>query len=300
MTPTPDAMADQLRQLGTGFNLPKVQALYAPLLATQPRDGVRYRADVSYGPHERHRLDIYAPAAAGPHPVLVWWHGGGFIRGDKAQRANIGWWGARQGFVTVLPSYRLAPETRWPGGPEDVVSVWSWLRARAAEHGGDARCTVMAGESAGAAHVAAAALMRRFQPSDWQIAGAALFSGPYNPLLEGLARQQLGISTPDPRNEAYFGTDQHQWSAASIARNIDAAPLPLWISYAERDLLQMQVQAGELFARLVTDHGFTPELRMIREHNHFSGGFSFGTEDTSVSDPLADFVRRCAALVPLR
>lgn len=290
------ALADRLRQLGNGFNLPEVQALYAPLLAAQPREGVVVEADLAYGPQERHRADVYRPAqAADGAPVLVWLHGGGFIRGDKSARANVGWWGARQGLVVVLPNYRLAPDSRWPSGPEDVARLWSWLQDEAVRHGGDPRRIVLAGESAGAAHVAAAVLMRRFQPVGFAPAGAALMSGPYHARLEGLARAAFGIATPDPRNEAYFGPDRSTWGEASVVEHIDAAPLPLWISYAERDLVQMQVQAGELYARLVTRHGFEPELRVIHEHNHFSGGFSFGTADASVSAPLAAFVRRCTA-----
>lgn len=288
-----DDIAARLRELGTGFNLPQVQALYAPLLADQPRDGVALQADLAYGAHPRHRLDVYAPnPRAEGAPALVWLHGGGFIRGDKSQRANLGWWGARAGFVTVLPNYRLAPESQWPSGPEDVAAVWQWLQRELPRFGGDATRVVLAGESAGAAHVAAAVLIRRYQPAGWKPAAAALFSGPYNAQMEGLARQALGISTPDPRNDAYIGLEPAAWAEASIVEHIDAAPLPLWISYAERDLLQMQVQAGELFARLVTRHGFQPELRMVREHNHFSGGYSFGTADESVSAPLVDFVRR--------
>jgi hypothetical protein len=57
----------------------------------------------------------------------------------------------------------------------------------------------------------------------------------------------------------------------------------------------MQVQAGELFARLVSRHGFAPELHCWREHNHFSQGYSFGTSDTSVSGPIAAFVARHTA-----
>ncbi|MBJ7443882.1 MAG: carboxylesterase family protein, partial [Sphingobium sp.] len=42
------------------------------------------QGDIAYGPHERHRLDIYAPLdATGPAPVLVFVHGGGFLKGDK-------------------------------------------------------------------------------------------------------------------------------------------------------------------------------------------------------------------------
>ncbi|MEY2891339.1 MAG: hypothetical protein RJA98_1247 [Pseudomonadota bacterium] len=286
-------MADALRALGSGFNLPEVAALYAPLLAAQPREGVQLQADLAYGSHPRQRLDVYAPSAPGPHPVLVWFPGGGFIRGSRAQRANIGWWGARAGFVTVLADYRLAPECRWPSGPEDVVAVWQWLQFDAARWGGDAQRIVLAGESAGAAHVAAATLMRRFQPAAWQIAGAVLLSGPYNAQLEGLAPAALGISQPDPRNRAYFGPEPATWAEASIATHIDVARFPLWLGFAERDLLQMQVQAGELFARLVGEHGFAPTLCRLAEHNHFSGGFSVGTDDSSLSGPLQAFVAGC-------
>jgi acetyl esterase len=288
-------LALALRELGAGFNLPQTQAVYAPLLASQPREGVRLMADCRYGPHPRHTVDIYRPEHDGDHPVLVWLHGGGFIRGDKAQRANIGWWGAREGFVTLIPNYRLAPESPWPSGAEDVVALWRWLWSPDVAFTCKPERLVLAGESAGAAHVAAASLLRRFQPMDWRIAGAALFSGPYDAGLEGLAATQFGIATPDPRNEAYFGEERLAWRAASIVDHVDAAPFPLSIAFAERDLLQMQVQASTLFARLVKDLNFTPELRVLADHNHFSPGFSIGTEDTSVSDLLADFVRRACA-----
>jgi acetyl esterase len=285
MSGVPEDLAAQLRALGSGFNLPEVATLYAPLLARQAREGVRCTADQAYGTHERQRLDVYEPSVRGAHPVLVALHGGGFIRGDKAQRANLGFWGARAGLVTVLPNYRLAPESCWPSGPEDVVAVWLWLQANIRRFGGDPARIVLLGESAGAAHVAAASLCREFQPAGWEIAGAVLLSGPYDAKLESLARTQFGISTPDPRNDAYFGSDP-----ASIVERVDSAPFPLLIGFAERDLLQMQIQAGELFAHLVRRHGFSPALRCWREHNHFSQGFSFGTEDTSVSGPVAAFI----------
>jgi acetyl esterase len=293
--PIDESIASQLRALGPGATLPEVQALYTQAHAAQDRVGVSVSLDCVYGPHERHRVDIYAPSGtkASGRPLLVWLHGGGFIRGDKSARSHIGWWGARQGWCVALPNYRLAPESRWPCGPEDVVHLWCWLQAEAGRRGFDPRCIVLAGESAGAAHVAAAVLMRRFQPKGWAPAGAVLMSGPYHARLEGLARNTFGITTPDPRNDAYFGSDSGDLYAASIVEQVDADPLPLLISYAERDLLQMQVQAGELFARLVTQHGFEPELHVIREHNHFSGGFSIGTPDDSVSGLLAQFVQRC-------
>lgn len=291
----PPDIASRLRELGPGFNLPDVQALYQPLLDAQPRDGALLHADERYGPHPRQLLDVYLPTASShtPRAVVVVFHGGGFIRGDKGQRANAGWFFARHGYVTVLPNYRLAPESTWPSGPQDVRAVVDWLNTNAGRIGADARRIVLIGESAGAAHVAAATLMQRFGVNaDLGVRAVALVSGPYNARLEGLARAQFGITTPDPRNEAYFGPDTATWSSASTVDHIDAPPFPLFISYAELDLLQMQVQAGELFARPVSQHGYHPVLHVVQSHNHFSQTIAINTGDDSLSGPLLSFVAR--------
>jgi acetyl esterase len=292
----PESIATRLREIGTRLDLPAVQALYEHWLAKQTQADVRLHADQRYGTHARQVLDVYEPTAPlmNPRgrPILVIFHGGGFVRGDKSQRANMGWHFAGEDVLTVLPNYRLAPENQWPSGPQDVVATWRWLRDHARDFGGDPDRIVLMGESAGAAHVAAAMLMEEFQAqTDWCVAGGVLLSGPYNAALEAKARAQFGVGTPDPRNEAYFGSDLSTWGAASIVDHISAKPCPLLISYTERDPLQMQVQAGELFARLVSRHGFTPELMMLREHNHFSQAYSIGTGDTSVSSPVLKFLR---------
>ena len=292
-----EALALRLRNLGN--DLPAITALYQASVAEQDRSGVRCHIDLTYGEHARHRLDVYQPEQAAPEqgwPVLVFLHGGGFVRGNKEHRSNLGWYFAQQGFVTVLPNYRLAPESNWPSGPQDVVSVWRWVQEHGAAYGGDPARIVLMGESAGAAHVAAATLRAEFQPEDWHISAAVLMSGPYNVRLEGLARAQFGIATPDPRNEAYFGADKAKWDIASTVDHVSAEPFPLLISYTELDLIQMQVQAGELFAKLVSKHGYSPDLLVVPCHNHFSQGFSFGTEDHSVSEPVLRFLRRVSAV----
>lgn len=293
--PAPEVLA-QLRSWGAGASMPEVKAFYGERSAGQDRTGLECLTDQPYGPHPRQRMDVYLPQSADPHrPVLLFWHGGGFIRGDKSDRANLGWWGARQGFVTVLANYRLAPEVQWPSGAEDVVAAVLSVSKRSPLWGANPKAIVLAGESAGAAHVAAAALIRSFQPPDWHIAGAFLLSGPYDAQLERMARGPLGIPTPDPRNDAYFGAERSDWSTASILARVDAEPFPLVVATTERDLPQMQVQAGALFTRLVTQHGFVPDWLVVPEHNHFSAAAGLGTEDETLARPLADFVRCCAA-----
>lgn len=262
----------------------------------QDHTGLEVVRDQAYGAHPRQQMDIYFPQSPGSNrPVLLFLHGGGFIRGDKADRANVGWWGARQGFVTVLANYRLAPDVRWPAGAEDVVAACQQMRMLCSRFGADPQGIVLAGESAGAAHVAATVLIRAFQPHDWKIAGAFLLSGPYDARLEHMARDALGIPTPDPRNDAYFGTAQPDWAAVSVIERIDATPFPIVVGMTERDLPQMQVQAGALFSRLVTQHGFQPRFLVLPEHNHFSAAAALGTEDESLAKPLAEFVKSCAS-----
>ena len=289
-------MAQELEQIiraaGPVIDPPAAKALYAPLLGDAPRGGEVLR-DMSYGGDERHLLDLYLPLGAqGPAPVVIFLHGGGFIRGDKGDREQVGHYFSRHGVLAILPNYRLGPRHRWPAGAEDVSSVLAWTRQHVAAHGGDPAHIVLAGESAGAAHIAAATLMKRFHPAGGlRIAGAFLASGVYNAELELLARSQLGIATPDPRNEAYFGDDFSRYRAMSTVARIDAEPFPLAISYAELDPIQMQAQAGELFARLVTLHGFKPKIGVVRGHNHLTQVYSINSGDDALAGPMLDFVR---------
>jgi triacylglycerol lipase len=289
----PPDIERRIRERGAVLDMPFTRTIYDPLLSQQPRDGVLVAQDLAYGPDARHRLDVYRPEqAAAPAPIVIVFHGGGFIRGDKSERDNAGLLFARSGLLALIPNYRLGPANRWPAGAEDVVQAVHWAREHAAEHGGDVGRIWLLGESAGATHVASATLLRRFQPAGGlPVAGAVLISGVYNLELERRARRQFGIATPDPRNEAYFGSDFDRYPDMSIVDQIDAAPLPLLITYAELDLVQMQVQAGELFARLVTRHGFSPELQVIRGHNHLTQIFSLNTGDESLSAPVLQFLQ---------
>lgn len=291
-TGIPEDIAAQLRRRGPVIDVAGTKALYAPLLARQPRDGVRVETDLAYGDDARHRLDVYVPQAQAPHGVLVFLHGGGFLRGDKGERANVGHAFARDGYLVVLPNYRLAPSHRWPAGALDVAAVLRWVAEHAGTYDAGAVPVVVAGESAGAAHVAASRLLKQFAETAPAPAGMVLISGPYNPRLEGLARAQFGIATPDPRNEAYFGADPAAWDGMSTVDLVDVAPFPVLMSYAELDPPQMQVQAGELFARLVSRHGFRPALRVIRGHDHLSQLYSIGTGDDSLAGVLRAWLAR--------
>jgi acetyl esterase len=290
----------RIRAHGAVLDMPFTRSIYDPLLENQRRDGVEVTRDIAYGSDERHRLDLYRPQsqAASACPLMVFMPGGGFIRGDKADRENVGQYFARHGVAVAVANYRLAPTYRWPAGAQDLIDAYRWIVRNATQYGLDPSRIIVAGESAGAAHVATATLVRRFHPDEGlSVAGIVLISGVYNPVLEKLAREQFGVATPDPRNEAYFGSDFDRYEQMSTIDLIDAATVaPMLITFAELDLLQMQVQAGELFSKLVTKHGFKPQLRVIRGHNHLTQGFAVNTGDESLSAPILDFLRSCLSL----
>jgi len=100
----------------------------------------------------RGRLDLfYSPQAGpGPRPLLLQIHGGGWVLGDKRQQGlPLMHLLARRGWLCAAAGYRLAPGVRLPGQVEDLQHAIAWLRARAAEHGGDPRFLVLTGGSAG-------------------------------------------------------------------------------------------------------------------------------------------------------
>jgi len=97
------------------------------------------------------RADVYRPASPGPHPALLWLHGGALIFGSR--RTLRPWQAQRyrdEGYLVVAPDYRLAPETRLPDIVADVEAAWRWLHEEgAARFGVDERWTAVVGHSAG-------------------------------------------------------------------------------------------------------------------------------------------------------
>jgi acetyl esterase len=286
-------LAARIHALGPVLDMAATRALFESSNSEVVPAGMRVQRDVAYGADPLQRLDIYQPLASpgALAPVLIFLHGGGFIRGDKQERINAGIHFAKAGYLTLVPNYRLAPAHPWPAGAEDVGAVFQWARERAAQSGGNGRRIILMGESAGAAHAAAAIFIRSLQPAGGlRPAALVLISGPYDAGLEYASRRQFGVATPDPRNDAYYGPDPALHHARSIVDLIDVEPLPVLVTFAELDLLQMQVQAGQLYAQLVKRHGFAAQIAMIRDHNHLSQCFSLNTGDEALSAPISRFL----------
>lgn len=155
--------------------------------AIGPRDagGRLALKGAAFGAHPRQRLDVFVPAEpVADAPVLVFFYGGSWKSGKKEDYAFAAQALAAQGFVTVLPDYRLYPEVRFPGFLEDGAAAVAWARDHAAAYGGDPRRIVLAGHSAGAYNAVMLALdpryLRRAGVDPRVIRAVAGLSGPYD------------------------------------------------------------------------------------------------------------------------
>lgn len=107
---------------------------------------------------------IYTPAenSSGPFPVLVFFHGGGWVIGDLDSHDGLCRSLTNQaGCVTVSVDYGLAPEHKFPAAPEDCYAATQWVATNTAAFNGDAARIAIGGDSAGGNLTAVVAQMAR-------------------------------------------------------------------------------------------------------------------------------------------
>jgi len=117
-----------------------------------PEDIERFD-NIAYGDHpEWNQLDVYRPKSEEGKklPVIMIVHGGGWIYGDKEVYQYYAMSLAQRGFAVVNPSYRLAPEFKYPAQIEDICTVSRWIFDNAEKYGFDTNNFFAAGDSAGA------------------------------------------------------------------------------------------------------------------------------------------------------
>ena len=144
---------------------------------------VASRVNLGYGLEPRQKLDVYAPRMAVNRPVVIFWYGGSWQKGDKADYRFVGIELAKLGFVAVLPDYRLYPQVAFPLFDEDGARAIAWVEQHVREFGGDPQRIVLMGHSAGA-HTAAFlalnhAFVEKFAVNPANIVGLIGLSGPY-------------------------------------------------------------------------------------------------------------------------
>jgi acetyl esterase len=105
-------------------------------------------------------MRIYTPDGRGPFPVLVYFHGGGWVVGSvETVDASCRSLTNLAGCIVVSADYRLAPEHKFPAAADDAYAATRWVALQAASFHGDPTRIAVGGESAGANLAAVVALM---------------------------------------------------------------------------------------------------------------------------------------------
>lgn len=141
--------------------------------------GALAESGIAFGPHPRHRLDIYRPSeTSGRRPVVLFIYGGSWVNGRRQEYAFVGSALAALGYVTVIADYRLGPETVFPGFLDDGALALRWMQTEIAAHGGDGARIAVVGHSAGAYNAAMLALdRRRLRAAGVEPGGLRAFAG---------------------------------------------------------------------------------------------------------------------------
>jgi acetyl esterase/lipase len=276
--------------------------------------GIRKLSELRYVSGSRggaQTLDLYLPALPSPKvaqaataarpegaapakgvPLLLFFHGGAWISGDKDQYGLLGLSLATQGFAVAIPNYRLAGG----GGPahpaqvQDAAQAVAWLRQHAAEHGIARDRIVVGGHSAGA-YLAA---MLAFAPEFLKAAGEkpeALcgFIG-----LEGIYDlQELATRFPSYREDflvAAFGEPGPAWRRASPQYLAHGVQKPWLIIHSLQDEL-VDVDQSKRFQVALAASGVPVQYVVTPTGNHFGVVSQLALPLSPIAGQVSRFVR---------
>ena len=210
-------------------------------------------ATVAYGAGERRQLDVYTPRSsektgaehvrpANGWPLVVFFYGGSWNRGEREEYRFVGEALAARGIVTVIPDYRLYPEVRYPEFLKDNAAATAWALREAARLGADPKRVFVMGHSAGGYNAAMMAVDPRWLAAEGvkptQLAGWIGLAGAYD---------FLPIENPDVKPVFFHPNSPPEsqpirYVSASVPRTfLGAAPVDDLIN-PDRNTRQMSAQ----------------------------------------------------------
>ncbi|MCE9661087.1 MAG: alpha/beta hydrolase [Burkholderiales bacterium] len=215
----------------------------ASLNALTPGDTYRPTRDVAYGPLPRQRLDVYAPVSPAPAPgwpVVVFFYGGSWTSGERADYKFVGEALASRGVLVLVADYRLYPEVRYPAFLEDSALALAWGMEHARSLGGNPRRLFVMGHSAGGYNAAMLALDPRWLAATGhapaELAGWIGLAGAY---------EFLPLGPDSPARPVFFhpdypaGTQPIDYAAPHSLKAFLGVPLHDKVVSPERSTLAM-------------------------------------------------------------
>ena len=226
-------------------------------------DSHRLAEGEAYGPLPRHRYDLYRPKGAAPAegwPLVVFFYGGAWNRGERADYRFVGEALARRGVMAMVADYRLHPEVKYPDFLNDCARALAFGFGQAPRWGADAQRVFVMGHSAGAYNAAMLALDARWlaptgrRPAD--LAGWIGLAGPYDFLPIRTPEVQAVFHHPDvPRD-------------SQPIRHVVGASVPALLIVGEADRRVNPLRNSVGLAHALHDAGAPVRLRQYPRLTH--------------------------------
>ena len=246
----------------------------------------------AYGASSRQHLDVYVPRAmtermrpAQGWPLVVFFYGGSWKYGQRADYRFVGEALAARGIVAVIPDYRLYPEVRYPDFLKDNAAATAWALRKAASFGADPKRVFVMGHSAGGYNAAMVALDSRWLAAEsiapTQLAGWIGLAGPY---------EFLPIENPDVK-PVFLHPDTPPESEP--IRHVSASVPRTFLAAAPEDDLINPERNTKQMARKLQQTGIPVTLQIYPHTSHATliGAFAFPLRFLApVLDDVVDFV----------
>lgn len=249
-------------------------------------------------------LDIYPVGGAdcGSSPVIVYVHGGGWRRGDKASAIALEHkltLAKTHGWVFVSVNYRLsdseaADPVRYPDHPTDVGRAVAYVHDNISAYGGDPEAVVLMGHSAGAGIVSQLGAEPGFITDAGATPPTCVVSLDTEAYDITRTIESSGKSTVEVYENA-FGTDPEVWIDASPIKQLDDNdPFPAFLIVTRGT--DLRVRMAEDFAAAIEDSGGSSQLLVVPGYSHAEVNLELGVAgETELTPAVVEFIDACVA-----
>ncbi|HTS77481.1 MAG TPA: alpha/beta hydrolase [Bryobacteraceae bacterium] len=241
---------------------------------------------------------IYTPAIPAPAPALIYFHGGGWVLGDRDSHDGV----CRQlantiPCVAISVDYRLAPEAKFPAAVDDSYAAVEWIAANAASLGIDPNRIAVGGDSAGGNLSAVACQLARDRKGPRLLYQLLIY--PATDMRMNLPSIEENAAGPLLTKASMVWFMNHYLTSEQDKLNPLASPLlaanlrdlpPAFVLTAECDPLRDE---GEAYAKKLRESGVTADSKCYAGMPH--GFFSFGAALTQAKEAVEDSAARLRA-----
>ena len=259
------------------------------------QDVVDIERDIPYTDTDnpRQKLDLFMPRGAEHVPVVVFVHGGFWLRQDKnyfqpfvGLYGNVGIALARRGIGVAVINYRLVPSVTFDEEYADVAHAIAWVQDHIDTRGGDPENLVMVGHSAGG-HITA---LSAFDDTRLTANGVDVSTirgyAPLSPILDLAA---LAAHPPSENAEIVDEVFGDNLAPYSPRTHFKATIQPTLIMLGDHDLESLKDQVPQAIDELVA-LGAPVEFHMIDNKDHDQIVIDFDSDDDPMAPLIADFV----------